>query len=162
MAVNPFRTVRLQDILDELASRDLHARLASQQAPQPSQADLAAAAFGTGAATASGTEDSTQQEGSVAARPSAVRLAVLIAMPDPTHPSNVTVGARDDSSHFDTRSTSSSSTASAKGKTPALAGSVSTEEGESEMPYVEFGVAEVPFYTAATKAPSPPSTNDSK
>ncbi|KAL5510879.1 hypothetical protein ACEPAG_4636 [Sanghuangporus baumii] len=128
-SLNPFRAVQVQDILDELASRDLHSRMVIQPDNQPTQTQLAASAFRSISAEG---ESADQQD---LERPSAMRVAVLIAMPDPSRPMS------NNNSGFDDVS---SSVSSAKGKSPII-GNASKSEDEAEIPYVEFGVAEVPF-----------------
>lgn len=164
--LNPFRTVYLQDILDELASRDLHARMALQQPQQPSQAELAAAAFDAPPPPpppSSGDGGNTEQP--EIDPPSAVRVAVLIAMPDPAHPTNINL------QHDETRSQSSaasgSTSSSNKGKTPASSESETETttpkpDEEPEIPYVEFGIADVPLSTPAKSVLSSPSSSSSQ
>ncbi|KAL5493004.1 hypothetical protein ACEPAI_4452 [Sanghuangporus weigelae] len=141
-SLNPFRAVQVQDILDELASRDLHSRMVIQPDPQPTQAQLAASAFRTISAE---DENADQQD---LERPSAMRIAVLIAMPDPSRPMSNNYPGHDDVS---------SSASSAKGKSPII-GNASKSEDEAEMPYVEFGVAEVPFAPVIHQSSSSSST----
>ena len=145
--LNPFRTVHIQDIIDELASRDLHARLAAQRPTQPTQAELAAAAFGIPPPPSSGDGNTDQAE---IERPKAVRVAVLIAMPDPARPIS---GAKRESSYSEAASSSSSTrTASSSGAETAKA------DEEPELPYVEFGIATVPFVPASPSTSSEPSS----
>lgn len=163
----PFRALHIQDIIDEINARDLHTRFAARttqsadaEPPTPSQTELAAAAFGTGhnmslqqqhhsegggnTSTASATVVDTE-----ARQPRAVRVAVLIAMPDPGNP---TYNGRDNSGRLNANSTSTTSlphhTHNSDGL-PAASGSASTDDAEAEVPYLEFGVAEVPFLPAS-------------
>ncbi|KAH8111201.1 hypothetical protein DFH11DRAFT_1615953 [Phellopilus nigrolimitatus] len=141
----PLRALHIRDVLDALAARDLHARLAHAHARGPSQAQLAAAAFapregtgagaGTGAGNGEGGEGGSAPETTTVPRPAAVRVAVLVAMPDPARPAY----AREASEKGEKRG----STASGGGG--AEKGNDSEKEGEEDVPYVEFGVAEVPL-----------------
>lgn len=162
----PFRALHIQDIIDEINARDLRSRLAAQgvfgtstagaETQALSQAEMAAAVFGaeatsgsgagvttgtgtgTGDTQRSGGQNPTDAKELETKRPQSARVSVLIAMPDPGNPTYGT------SSNF-------SSSHSHRGSSPSLpshnhaASTGSVDDAEADLPYLEFGVAEVPF-----------------
>lgn len=133
------RLVFVQDFIDEVRARDIHSRIEAQRQQEPSisQAELASAVFKHQTATGERERDADAEKKVV--RPDAVCFAVLVAMPDASKPSCMR-DVRDEDQ--DRESDVSSSTSSLKGKGRALVAQREVEE-EREVPYIEFGVAEV-------------------
>ncbi|KAI5119022.1 hypothetical protein M0805_001881 [Coniferiporia weirii] len=136
---NLLRSVHLRDILEELDVRDFHTRIMqSQSQPRaPTQAELAAVAFTSPSERNAGTAERAEIE-----PPHAMRVALLIAMPDPSHPT-YTGQAPDTYADRPSTSSSSASDGDGKGKSPVVRTPDTDAPAEVELPYVEFGITEV-------------------
>lgn len=125
------RALYIQDIIDEINMRDLHARYAQRvelaRPLIPSQAELAAAAFADERENGAGQSGGLRENSG--GTPQSVCVAVLIAMPDPVYPTYM------ERETWSEEGSLSMPEADGNGK--------ATNETKKELPYLEFGLAEV-------------------